>query len=134
MSQDSENDIFYLRHLEMLNMHLNIWRHHRYQSLTIAQPKTKILLWNFVLMFACTSVTYVSFFDNLKNLDFIGNHYWKNDILIFWSQHRNILKRNMRWPVCRSFNFTPFGIFRFRLTLNLNILAVFKHLPLFYPK
>ena len=48
------------------------------------------------------------------------------------SKSKNI--KSPRNPFCRALHFTPFWVFRLRLTSKLNIPAAFKHLPFFDPK
>ena len=73
---------------------------------------------------------YSGFFDNLKILDFIGNHFWKIKILNLRDQNRQNIE-NPTVPFLTVFNFTPLDIFRLRLTSKLNILVAFKHMPFF---
>ena len=42
--------------------------------------------------------------------------------------------RNLRLPFCRTFNFTPLGVFRLCVTSKLYNLAAFKNSPLSDPK
>ena len=54
----------------------------------------------------------------------------------FWDlrcQNRKYHK-SLRTLFCSAFTFTSLGVFRFRLTSKLYILAAVKHLPFFHPK
>ena len=71
----------------------NMWRHHLYLFLAIAQPKTKILLWKFVcVLFVCISITYIPFFGNLENFGFYRQIFWKNYYFGFWVSQSKISK------------------------------------------
>ena len=67
-----------------------MWRHHLYLFFGHCTAKTKILLWNFVyvlfvgISITCIPILYITW----KNLDFVGNYFWENEILDFGGQNR----------------------------------------------
>ena len=65
----------------------NMWRHHLYIFLAIAQPKK---LWNFVcVLFVCISIRYIPiFWDKWRILDYKGNYIFENRNFEFGGQNK----------------------------------------------
>ena len=133
--QDSKNVIYF--HARRLQMPKIAFQKcdvitFRYLFFCHCAAKNKDIALTFCMRVVCMYFDhmYSGFLDNLKISDFIGYYFWKIQILSFRGLKSENIKI-LRYPFCRTFNFTPFGIFRLRLTSKLNILAAFKHLPFF---
>ena len=101
--------------------------------------KNKDIALKFCMLIVCMYHyhIYSGFLDTLKILDFMGNYFWKNEILYFEGQNRKISKIQDSHFIERSiwrFFGVQFGVSRLRLTSKLNILAAFKHFLFVYPK
>ena len=99
----------------------------------IAQPKIKILAWNFVqLLMAHSSIAYIPFLYP-QHFQFCWHFFVKNRNFDFWgSKARNF--ENPRWPFCRACNVASFGICWLRFTLKSYIPEAFESWPFFRPK
>ena len=70
---------------------LIMWRHHLYSFFCPFHSQKQIYC--FEILYACMYLSHIfRFFDNLKISAFIGNYFWKIEILNFGGQNRKISK------------------------------------------